>query len=127
MVESSFASKRRVFIVDDDAAFAAFLTNLVGTLGHEAIVKTDARSSDTYEIRDSDIVFLDMVMPYVNGLQVLEQLGRQNVKSAIVLMSGNDQFLDAAEIMVKKLDLQLLGVLHKPFRLEDVRTVLNTV
>jgi len=117
--------KRRVVIIDDDPAFAEVLTNLVGSLGYVALVKSDPRISDTYEIRDDDIVFVDILMPHVNGIQVLEQLARQNVKSAFVLMSGNGQFLQAAEQVAKKLDLQLLGVLYKPFRLLDVKAVLD--
>jgi response regulator of citrate/malate metabolism len=63
-------------------------------------------------------------MPKVSGIQVLEQLGRQNVKSAIVVMSSSDRHLNEAEELVKKLDLELLGVLYKPFHLPDVQSVL---
>ena len=101
------------------------LTTLVGSLGHDVIVKADSSASHTYEVRDNDIVFVDMLMPKVSGIQVLEQLGRQNVKSAIVLMSSNDRRLHEAEQLVKKLDLDLLGVLHKPFQLPDVQSVLE--
>ena len=117
--------KRRVVIIDDDPALAGILTALVGSLGHDVIVKQDSSASHTYEVRDDDIVFVDMVMPKVSGLQVLEQLGRQNVKSAIVVMSSNDLRLNEAEQLVKELDLDLLGVLHKPFQLPDVRAVLE--
>ncbi|MEQ1521760.1 MAG: response regulator [Aestuariivirga sp.] len=120
-----FARKRRVVIIDDDAQLAGILTALVGSLGHDVIVKQDSSASHTYEVRDDDIVFVDMVMPKVSGLQVLEQLGRQNVKSAIVVMSSNDLRLNEAEQLVKELDLDLLGVLHKPFQLPDVRAVLE--
>jgi CheY-like chemotaxis protein len=117
--------KRRVVIIDDDPAFAELLTTLAGSLGHNAVVKEDSSASHTYEVRDSDIVFVDMMMPKVNGIQVLEQLARQNVKSAIVLISSNDQFLHRGEQVTKKLDLQLLGVLYKPFQLPDVQSVLE--
>ncbi len=120
-----FARKRRVVIIDDDPALAEILTALVGSLGHDVIVKEDSSASHTYEVRDDDIVFVDMVMPKVSGIQVLEQLGRQNVKSAIVVMSSNDRRLNEAEQLMKKLDLELLGVLHKPFQLPDVRAVLE--
>ena len=100
---------------------------LVENLGHKAVVKLDASASDTYEIRDDDIVFVDVLMPKVNGLQVLEQFARQNLPSAIVLMSGDGRSLEAAVQMIKKLDLRLGGVLYKPFRLEDVKTVLETI
>ena len=117
--------KRRVVIIDDDPAFGELLTSLVGSLGHDAVVKEDSSASHTYEVRDSDIVFVDMLMPKVSGVQVLEQLARQNVKSAIVLVSSNDQLLHEAEQLVKSLDLGLLGVLHKPFQLLDVQTLLE--
>lgn len=121
----ALAPKRRVIIIDDDPAFAELLTALVGSLGHDAVVKGDSSASHTYEVRDNDIVFVDLMMPRVNGIQVLEQLARQNVKSAIVLISSNDRFLHEAEKVVKKLDLQLLGVLYKPFQLPDVQSVLE--
>jgi CheY-like chemotaxis protein len=116
--------KRRVVIIEDDSALAGLLTKLVGSLGHDVIVKADSSDSHTYEVRDSDIIFVDMLMPKVSGVEVLEQLARQNVKSAIVVMSSNDWRLNEAEQLVKKLDLELLGVLHKPFQLPDLQSVL---
>ena len=117
--------KRRVVIIDDDPAFGELMTSLVGSLGHDAVVKEDSSASHTYEVRDSDIIFVDIMMPKVSGVQVLEQLARQNVKSAIVLVSSNDKYLLEAEQVVKKLDLELLGVLYKPFQLPDVKSVLE--
>jgi len=117
--------KRRVIIIDDDPAFAELLTTLVGKVGHDAVVKPDSSASHTYEVRDSDIIFVDMLMPKVSGIEVLQQFARQNVKSAIVLMSSNHRGLQEAEEVVKKLDLELLGVLHKPFQLPDVRSLLE--
>ena len=128
MAEPELASvrpKSRVVIIDDEAAFSDLLTKMIRGLGHEVMVSTDPRSSRTYELRDSDIVFIDVLMPHVSGLQVLEQLARQNVKCAIVVMSGQGEFLDKAEKLAKKLGLLVIGVLEKPFRLDDVRDVLE--
>jgi len=87
---------RRAIIIDDEPAFVATLTKMLESLGFEVKVSTDARSSQTYEIRDSYIVFVDALMPHVSGLQVLEQLGRQGTKSPIIAMSGNPLSLDQA-------------------------------
>src|SRR5436190_24280186 len=117
--------KRRVVIIDDDPAFARLLVKMVGSLGHNAVVKEDSSASHTYEVRDDDIVFMDLLMPKVSGVQVLEQLARQGVKSTIVLMSGHDHSLREAEKLVKKLDLRFAGVLYTPFRLPDVKSILD--
>jgi hypothetical protein len=48
-----------------------------------------------------------------------------SIKSSIVLMSGaENEVLVTAEAFAKRSDLQLIGVLHKPFRVSDVLAVL---
>ena len=118
-------SVRRAVIIDDEPAFVVMLTKMLQSLGFEVKVSTDPRSSQTYEIRDSDVVFVDSLMPHVSGLEVLEQLARQGTKANIVAMSGNPQSLDRAESLAKKLDLNLVGVLEKPFRLDDLKFILD--
>jgi cyclic di-GMP phosphodiesterase len=130
MVEQGSSSgkrKRRIVIIDDEPAFSKLLAKMVGELGYDVMVSTDARSSHTYELRQSDIVFVDIQMPHVDGFQVLQKLARQNVKCSIVLMSGQGERLDQAEKLTKKLDLQLVGVLEKPFRLVDVELALEGI
>ena len=112
-------------IIDDESAFTDFMNKLIDGLGYEVIVSTDARSSYIYELRDSDIVFIDMMMPNMDGLQVLEKLFRQEAKCSIVLMSGQGERLEAAEKLAKQLDLRLIGAFKKPFRLRDILDVLE--
>ncbi len=116
---------RRVVIIDDESAFTDFMNKLIGGLGYEVIVSTDARASYIYELRDSDIVFIDVMMPNMDGFQVLEQLFRQDAKCSIVLMSGQGERLEAAEKLATQLDLRLIGALEKPFRLRDILDVLE--
>ncbi|HEV7738226.1 MAG TPA: response regulator [Chlamydiales bacterium] len=116
---------RRIIIIDDDPTFVSMLTSMLESLGFEVKASTDARSSQTYEIRDSDIVFVDAVMPHVSGLQVLEQLARQGTKALIIAMSGDPQRLDQAESLARKLELNIVGVLEKPFRVTDLKFILD--
>ena len=117
--------QRRVVIVDDDPAFVDTLSAMVLSLGYEVTISPDARSSDTFELTDDDIVFIDVLMPNHSGLQVLDQLARQKATCAIILMSGHLEKLDGAEQYAESLDLNLIGALEKPFRLEDIKDVLS--
>jgi DNA-binding response OmpR family regulator len=117
-------ARRRVVIIDDEAPVAETLTKMVKSFGYDVTVSTDARSSYTFELENADIVFLDVLMPNVSGLHVLEKLARQKAKASIVLMSGDLERLDEAEKLARTLDLNLIGALEKPFRLEDVKDVL---
>jgi CheY-like chemotaxis protein len=116
---------RRAVIIDDEPAFVSMLTKMLESFGFEVRVSTDARTGQTYEIRDSDIVFIDALMPHVSGLQVLEQLERQGTKSPIIAMSGNPLSLDQAESLARKLELNIVGVLEKPFRVADLKFILD--
>lgn len=116
---------RRTHIIDDDPAFISMLTCMLQSLGFEVKVSTDARLSQTYEVRDSDIVFVDALMPHVPGFQVLEQLSRQGTKALIVVMSADPQSLDQAERLARKLELDIVGVLEKPFRVADLKFILD--
>lgn len=121
----SLRPRRRAVIIDDDVDFAQTFKKMLSGLGYEVTVSTDARSSYTFDLSDNDIVFLDVLMPNTSGIQVLEQLARQKAKSPIVLMSGTLERLDGAEKYAKTLELNLIGVLDKPFRVTDVQEVLE--
>lgn len=120
----SVGASRRVVIIDDEAAFAETLTKMVKSVGFDVTVATDARSSYALVLEDTDIVFVDVLMPNVSGLQGLEKLAQQKTRSSIVLMSGHLERLDEAEKLARKLELNLIGALEKPFRIEDVKDVL---
>ena len=124
---ASSRSKRRVVIIDDEPAFVETLTKMLSGLSYEVKVSKDSKSSSTFDISDDDIVFLDVLMPHTPGHRVLEQLARQQAKCAIIMMSGSADRLDAAKKYGEKLELSLVGTLQKPFRLADVREVLEGI
>jgi DNA-binding NtrC family response regulator len=116
---------RRIVIVDDDSAFVETLSAMVLSLGYDVTISTDGRSSYTLDLTDDDIVFLNVLMPNLSGVQVLQQLAQQKATCAIVLMSGHLERLNGAEKYAETLDLNLIGALEKPFRLGDIKDVLS--
>ncbi|MDP1700749.1 MAG: response regulator [Aestuariivirga sp.] len=115
---------RRVLIIDDEAAFCRFMARLISSLGYEVTTTCQAKCAYLDELKEPDIVFIDMMMPGMDGNEVLEVLAGHKVKSALVLMSGADTSLSKAEDYAKQADLRLIGILHKPFRLGDVQSIL---
>jgi CheY-like chemotaxis protein len=117
---------RKVLVIDDEEAFCVLMARMITNLGYKAITTNQAKSAHLDEMTESDIIFIDMMMPEMNGLQVLEVLSGHHIKSSIILMSGADnEVLASAETFAKRANLKLIGVLNKPFRLDDVRTILE--
>jgi CheY-like chemotaxis protein len=116
---------RKVLVIDDEEAFCILLARMLSRLGYKVMTSTQAKSVHFDDMTDSDIIFIDMVMPGMDGLQVLQLLSSHQIKSEIVLMSGaDDEILRKAESFARNSDLRLIGVLSKPFREIDVRDIL---
>ena len=98
-----------VLIIDDDHSFCVFMAKLIRSLGYEVMTTTDPTTTALYQLSASDIVFIDILMPAMDGFEVLKTLSNQGAKCAIVLMSGSDDRLARAEIMANQLGLRLIG------------------
>jgi DNA-binding NtrC family response regulator len=116
---------RKVLVIDDEEAFCVFLSKMLSDFGYKVITNNRAKSDDLFEMTEADIVFVDMMMPGVNGLQVLDILSSYKIKSSVVLMSGAGDLLATAEALTKLKEIRCIGVLRKPFRENDVRAILE--
>ena len=130
MAKTKFGkSKRasRVLVLDDEPEVCRYIADLIEGLGFEVETASNAALVYLHELKDSDIVFIDILMPGMDGLQVLEVLSRRNARCRIVLMIGTDEEPAGAVAMAKERGLQLIGILYKPFRLEHVKEVMDVV
>ena len=117
---------QRALVVDDDPRICAFMVDLLDTFGLVAATTHDIRNADLTPYTAADVIFVDMMMPGTDGIQVLEILSRQKVKSAIVLMSGAHKgVLATAETIAKRSGLRVVALLNKPFRNEEIRRILD--
>jgi CheY-like chemotaxis protein len=115
-----------VLVIDDEKSFCLFMARMISGLGYKVVTSNQVKSVRLDEMTEADIIFIDMMMPEMNGLQVLDVLSSHQIKSSIVLMSGaENEILATAETIAKRFDLRLLGVLNKPFRESDVRAILE--
>lgn len=122
---ATYYSKRRALIIDDDPVFARALSKMIGGLEYDVTILTDPLTSFTFSLKESDMIFLDVVMPNDWALAILKRMALLESGSRLILMSGSLERLDEAENMARQLNLNLMGVLDKPFRLEDVKLMLT--
>ncbi|HSN72823.1 MAG TPA: response regulator, partial [Steroidobacteraceae bacterium] len=65
----------RVLIVDDDHELAQMLTEYLAGEGYETTVATDGvRGLDLLAEQRHDLVILDVMLPALNGFEVLKRL-----------------------------------------------------
>jgi CheY-like chemotaxis protein len=110
-----------VLAVDDDArvldAYQAILETRC-----EVLTAPDGRAAlDVLQQRTVDVVLLDMLMPGMNGLAVLEALKRLGIETNVVMVSGMNDTLSALEA----LRLGASDYLSKPFDVAHLHRVIR--
>jgi len=105
-----------IYIVEDDPAVSDALAVLLENLGFDVVAFADAESFFRHPppTRD-DVVFVDLVLPGIGGVDVIRWLQRLNEPPHVVAMSGHSQrIIDAA---LRTLDVL---VLRKPLNKEVI-------
>ncbi len=113
----------RVLIVDDEAEFVHALTERLGLRNIQAQGATDGQQAlELIKNSKFDVVLLDMKMPGLGGLQVIEEIKEMQPDLAVILLSGHASAQD------EYLGMQLgcYDYLVKPVKFDSLVKILNT-
>jgi DNA-binding response OmpR family regulator len=102
----------RVLLVDDDREVAEYVRRDLEEESFTVVVVHDGGSAlRLAETSAFDIIVLDVMMPFMDGLQVTRSLRRQSIATPILLLTGRD----APEEIVRGLEAGADDYLTKPF------------
>jgi len=114
--------KGRVLVVDDQEEILASLEGILADEGHEVIRARDGQEALHIVQSDSpDVVFLDIWIPGIDGMQTLKAIKRIAPDCSVIMMSGHGTI----ETAVKAIKLGAADYLEKPLNLEDVLHLLE--
>jgi CheY-like chemotaxis protein len=108
----------KVLVVDDDEESRDLLCEVLEANGYAVEAVEDGLAAQEALSRDGKyrIVIADLRMPKETGLELIQNLRKQNSKHEIILMSS---FISAAERKLAR-ELGAHALLEKPFRLSDL-------
>jgi two-component system, chemotaxis family, chemotaxis protein CheY len=118
-----------VLVVDDDAFQRAMLADMLGELGVATVLQAGDGAAamavlDGAQPRPA-VVVADLCMPGQDGFQLLEALAARRYGGGLILLSGQQEpVLQAAGALARFHQLQVLGALAKPLRLDALRAAL---
>ena len=117
-------NQKVILVIDDEEDIRGLLQSFFNDLGYRTLVAADLNQTVFILNREEpDIVFLDIVLPGVNGIEILKLLKRLNPALIVVMMSGY-----ATEAKARAaLDLGAFDYMNKPFDMEHVRNMLNMI
>jgi DNA-binding response OmpR family regulator len=107
---------KKILIIEDEPHIAQGLMLNLKLKGHEVFhAENGAVGLELWEREQIDLVVLDLMMPIVDGHQVLRKIRSHDLKTPILILSAKDR----AEDRVKALSDGVDDYLSKPFDLEE--------
>jgi CheY-like chemotaxis protein len=110
----------RILIVDDDSAVQATIRILLERAGHSVVVASDGRKGlAIFEAGDFDLLFLDIFMPGMDGLETMRLVHQQQPLIPIIVISGRPIAWDpgsAPDFLAMATKLGAVCSLQKPFK-----------
>src|SRR6266704_3590377 len=91
---------KRVLIVEDERPLAHALELKLQHEGFEAVVAGNGQEClELIDKKDFDVVLLDMMMPVMDGFQVLQQLQSRPNKPLVLVLSNLSQREDEGRVL----------------------------
>jgi DNA-binding NtrC family response regulator len=114
----------RVLFVDDEKSLQEFMRSELPRLGHEVTVCPDGRSAiKVLEKAKFDAAILDLRMPGMTGIEVLEHLKQVSPTTEAVVMTGHA----STETAIAAVRLGAFDYVTKPCKLAEIESVLARV
>ena len=107
----------KILVVEDDRRIAAFLERGLTAEGYQVSVEHDGRDGlERARQGDFDIVILDRMLPYVDGLEIARLLREERRGAMILMLTAKDSLADKIEGLKGGAD----DYLTKPFAFDEL-------
>jgi CheY-like chemotaxis protein len=117
-------SRRRLLVLDDEVDFGAFVAKVATDLGYEAVATSAAGEfKSRYLAARPDMIVLDVVMPQLDGIEIIRWLADVGCEARIIIVSGyNPAFAHAAQLVGEQKGGLKISQMQKPVKLADLRS-----
>ena len=106
-----------VLIVDDEEPILGILSEVIEEMGHEVLRAMNGREAlIVVQNRPPDLVLTDVMMPFVNGVELCRAIKQNGATAHIVVL------LMSAVPVERRREAGADGFISKPFSLEDVES-----
>lgn len=128
-MKNQVLKKRKVLVVDDDPLVRAMFCRMIEFVGFEALkAETGLEALEMFKTHSDaiDIVFVDFIMPGMNGEEVMRSIRGIQEDARIVLSSGyHDSVIQSPADCTESKGFD--AFLNKPFKLSELRNVIQYV
>lgn len=120
------SSNPKLLVIDDEVALCEFARDVGEAAGFLVTTASAPALVEAALALDEDMILLDLMMPGIDGIEVLRKLGEKVCTARIVLTSGMDRkVLETARRLGVAHGLNIVGHLQKPVRAAELHALLK--
>jgi CheY-like chemotaxis protein len=114
---------KRLLIVDDEPRFAAFVGRVASRLGYAVEVTIHGSEFQAAYLRETpDTIVIDMVMPDIDGNELILWLVEQGCRADIIIITGyHPDYAVNARLLAEMKGLRSVLTLSKPVSVPRLR------
>src|SRR5213075_476688 len=114
----------RILFADDERSLQEFMRSELPKLGHEVTVCPDGKAAvKTLDKSNYDADILDLRMPGLTGIEVLEEIKKVAPETEVVLMTGHASM----ETAIEAVRLGAFDYITKPCKLGEIEAILRKI
>jgi two-component system, OmpR family, response regulator len=122
--EDTMAIQAKILIVDDDQDICQYMETMLEASGYEVRTISDPTTVvDAVRSSDYHILVIDLMMPQLGGIELIQQIRKVDTDVAIVVSTG----YPSVDTAVDALKLNVSDYIRKPFDIEEFRDTIADV
>ena len=119
-------SNNRILVIDDEQCICNLFKRIFALKGYDVDTVNNGEDALKYvRCNKYDLVFIDMIMPNMNGIEIFDRLKKECPDIQVVLMTGYVQ--DTEELIENALNNGAYTCLYKPFETVEILMVTEEV
>ncbi len=114
-------NEKTILIVDDEEEVRDWIGSFLESMGYKVLKAASGRESiDIIKANNPDLVFLDVRMPKMSGIEVLAELKNNNISANVYLVTAADE-----DDLKEARALGIRGVLNKPINIKELSAIVK--
>jgi two-component system NtrC family response regulator len=117
--------KKTILVIDDQSDMGWIMSHIFGDRGDKVIASRSGKEGlrKLNERKDFDLVFLDVKLPDLNGLDVLEQIKKASPHTKVIIITA----FGSPEARQQALERGASAFLDKPIQIDEMTRLVDEV
>ncbi len=114
----------KILIIDDDKDICEYMDLLLSQSGYDVVTETSPNKGlENLKAEEFHVVVLDIMMPELNGMEVLEEIRKFDSDIAIIIFTG----FPSVDTAVTSMKYNVSDYIKKPFDVDEFNTTLEKI